>query len=140
MANSRQMLCPTTAKRWHESAHRAHQQKANNNNNQATHSVRAETNLAQRSDVANFIEKTHNATGIDKHQQTDTILKTFFHVSLLHTQRAHITHIRAQQNWRQRYKKFFVPPNYLCISINFSTILAKFSPFRSLKCSFRGSN
>lgn len=92
----------------------ASQQKANNNNNQATHSVRAETNLAQRSDVANFIEKTHNTTGIDKQWLTDTMNKASIKPTIVDA----MNRPAEKMNWG-RYRPIFMTENRIKGGVDF---------------------
>ncbi len=74
-----------------------------NNNNQTAHSVHAETNLAHRSDVANFIEKTHNTTGIDKKWLTDTMNKASIKPTIVDA----MNRPAEKMNWG-RYRPIFI--------------------------------
>lgn len=66
-------------------------------------SVRPETNLAARPDVAAFIEKTHNSTGIDKEWLTQTMNKASIKPSIVDA----MNRPAEKMNWG-RYRPIFI--------------------------------
>lgn len=81
---------------------------------QATYSVRAETNLAHRPDVANFIEKTHNTTGIDKQWLTDTMNKASIKPTIVDA----MNRPAEKMNWG-RYRPIFMTDARIQGGVNF---------------------
>lgn len=83
-------------------------------NHQASYSVRAETHLASRSDVANFIEKTHSTTGIDKQWLTDTMNKASIKPTIIDA----MNRPAEKMNWG-RYRPIFITDNRIQGGVNF---------------------
>ena len=78
------------------------------------YSVRAETNLASRSDVANFIEKTYNKTGIDKKWLTDTLNKASIKPTIVDA----MNRPAEKMNWG-RYRPIFITESRINGGVDF---------------------
>lgn len=77
-------------------------------------STRSETNLAKRPDVAQFIEQTHQATGIDKTWLTDTMNKASIKPTIIDA----MNRPAEKMNWG-RYRPIFITENRINSGVEF---------------------
>ncbi|GAA5094257.1 lytic murein transglycosylase B [Wohlfahrtiimonas larvae] len=89
-------------------------QQTTNYNTTATYSERAETNLAQRPDVINFIDKTHKSTGIDKKWLTNTMNKASIKPTIIDA----MNRPAEKMNWG-RYRPIFMTENRIKGGVDF---------------------
>ncbi len=81
---------------------------------QPINSARAETHLANRADVAQFIEKTHQSTGIDKQWLTDTMNKASIKPTIIDA----MNRPAEKMNWG-RYRPIFITENRINSGVKF---------------------
>lgn len=81
---------------------------------QSINSARAETHLANRADVAQFIEKTHQSTGIDKQWLTDTMNKASIKPTIIDA----MNRPAEKMNWG-RYRPIFITENRINSGVKF---------------------
>lgn len=77
-------------------------------------SDRTETNLAHRADVAQFIEKTHQSTGIDKKWLTDTMNRASIKPTIIDA----MNRPAEKMNWG-RYRPIFITDNRINGGVKF---------------------
>ncbi len=77
-------------------------------------SARAETHLANRADVARFIENTHQKTGIDKQWLTDTMNKASIKPTIIDA----MNRPAEKMNWG-RYRPIFITENRINSGVKF---------------------